>query len=123
LGIAGGANFPAPAPAAGACPVSPSSAGGARFDREMICVYGLGPLGASTGTGVGSAVGCLNAPVAPSPDKELGRCGRGLSAGTFGDGGIAGVGRFGIATGTGGDAAKTGSGTGGVFIGCTVGRG
>ncbi len=74
-------------------------------------------------TGVGSAVGCMNAPVAPSPGKELGREGSGLSTGTLGDGGIAGAGRFGITTGAGGDAAKTGSGTGVAFIGVTAGRG
>jgi hypothetical protein len=72
LGIGGGAaNFPAPAPAAGACPAAASSLA-ASFEREMICVYGLGPLGASTGTGVCSTGECMKAPVAPSPDKEPG---------------------------------------------------
>jgi hypothetical protein len=65
----------------------------------------------------------MNAPVAPSPGKELEREGSGLSTGTLGDGGIAGTGELGIATGTGGGAAKTGSGTGVAFIGVTAGSG
>ena len=63
----------------------------------------------------------MNAPVAPSPGKELGRDGSGLSTGTLGDGGIAGVGGAGITTGVSG-AAKTGSGTGVAFIGGAAGK-
>jgi hypothetical protein len=63
----------------------------------------------------------MNAPVAPSPGKELGRGGTGLSTRTLGDGAIAGAGGFGISTGV-GDAAKTGSGNGVAFIGGAAGK-
>ena len=116
LGIAGAAYFcpPAPAPGVEADPASASSGG--RFRREMICVYGLGPGGASTGTGAGSPGGCMNAPVAPSPGNELCRGGAGLSAGIPGDGGMAGVGEVEVTTGAGAGATKTGSGSGATFI-------
>jgi len=65
----------------------------------------------------------MNAPVAPSPGKELEREGSGLSTGALGNGGIEGAGGLGITTGTGGGAAKTGSGTGVAFIGVTAGMG
>ena len=82
LGRDGAANFPAPA--AGDCPPSDSS-GSEIFGREMICVYGLGPLGASAGTGTAGALGCLNAPVAPSPDPDRGLEGDGVSTAADGD--------------------------------------
>lgn len=118
-GIDGTRNFPAPAAAAGACSASASSASAA-FGREMICVYGLGPLGASIGTGIVSAAGWRNAPVAPSPANDAGRGGAGFPTGTLGGGGKtapAGVG----ATGVG--ATNTGSGSVPMLIGGADGKG
>ena len=83
-------------------------------------MYGLGPLGASIGTGIVSAAGRRNAPVAPSPANDAGREGAGLSTGTLGGGGNtapAGVG----ATGVG--ATNTGSGSAPVLIGGADGEG
>ena len=120
LGMDGAANLPGAGLAAGACPASASS-GSAAFGREMICVYGLGPLDPSAGAGAGSAVGCINAPVAPSPGNGCLE-GTGFSTGALGDTGIAGA-EEGLGGATGVGATKTGSGRGVTFTGGTDGTG
>lgn len=105
-----------PALAAGAFPPSDSPCSDI-LGREMIWVYGLGPLGASTGTGTGSAAGRMNAPVAPSPGRDAGLGGIGFSAGALRGGRIAGAeGGVDVTTGVGVGATKTGSGKGVTFI-------
>ncbi len=91
LGSEGAADFPAPAFVGEDC--APAASASASFEREMICVYGLGPLGITTEAAAGSCpFGCMNAPVAPSPGREVCRWGAGFSAATLGSGGIVGTG-------------------------------
>src|SRR5262245_51539196 len=73
----------------------------------MICVYGLGPEGTGAGAGAGSADGRINAPVAPSPGREVDLEGMAASAGV-------GVG---CDTGTNGGGAVTAGGGGLTKIG------
>jgi len=102
FGIEGAANFSAGAPPAAPSPSSSVSVEAMSLSREMICVYGLGPTGASGKTGAGSlAPGREKAPVAPSPGRALGFA-------TLGAGGIGMTGGIGVTTGGGGGATYAG---------------
>ena len=96
-GIAGGGNADAAGALAGAFCDPAEALGGL---REMICVYGLGPLATTGSLGTGTpGEGGKKAPVAPS-----GADATGMTAGGFGGTGIGGgsVENTGIAGATGG---------------------
>ena len=141
LGTGGGATFgtggilgTGGSPAAGilgtegaACPPPPvvDDPDDASWDsilcREMICVYGLGPLGVSAGACVGSAAGRIKEPVASLPGTDPVRGLDGISTGEFGGLGIEGAGGVEVTMGVG--ATKTGSGREGAFAGDALGNG